>query len=62
MTDVSSATQISGGSRSKAGARATAVLASVLRTARQQGLDLMETLKRLLMNCWAGKEPGLVLT
>jgi hypothetical protein len=55
------ARKISGGSRSKAGAQATAVLASVLRTARQQGLDLMETLKRLLMNCWAGKEPGLVL-
>jgi hypothetical protein len=55
------ARKISGGSRSKAGARATAVLASVLRTARQQGLDLMETLKRLLMNCWAGQEPGLVL-
>jgi transposase len=55
------ARKISGGSRSKAGARATAVLASVLRTARQQGLDLMATLKRLLMNCWAGQEPGLVL-
>ena len=53
--------KISGGSRSAAGARATAVLASVIRTARQQGRDVLATLKRLLMDHWAGKEPGRLL-
>src|SRR5690606_970694 len=31
------------------------VVASVLRTARQQGRDVLGTLKQLLMDCWAGK-------
>jgi transposase len=54
--------KVSGGSRSPAaGAKATAVLASLLRTARQQGRDVMETLKQLLINSWAGKEPGTLL-
>jgi hypothetical protein len=55
------ARKISGGSRSAAGARATAVLASVLQTARQQGRDVLATLKQMLMDCWAGKEPALRL-
>jgi hypothetical protein len=52
--------KITGGTRSAAGANAWAVLASVLRTARQQGRDLPGTLKMLLMNCWAGEEPGFL--
>jgi hypothetical protein len=54
------ARKISGGSRSQAGARSTAIVTSVLHTARKQGRDVLETLKQLLMNCWAGKEPGLL--
>ena len=52
--------KITGGSRSQRGARATAVLMSVLRTARQQNQPLFETIKTLLMNAWAGKNPGLL--
>jgi hypothetical protein len=52
--------KITGGSRSQRGARATAVLMSVLRTARQQNRPLFETIRTLLMNAWAGKNPGLL--
>jgi len=52
--------KITGGSRSERGARATAVLMSVLRTARQQNRPLLETIKTLLMNAWAGKNPGFL--
>ena len=52
--------KVTGGSRSEAGARAWTVLATVLRTARQQGRDAVETLKELMMRHWAGKEPGLL--
>ena len=52
--------KITGGSRSPAGAEAWAVMASVLRTARQQGRDVLETLKQLLMDCWADKAPCLL--
>ena len=52
--------KITGGSRSERGARATAVLMSVLRTVRQQNQPLFETIKTLLMNAWAGKNPGLL--
>jgi transposase len=52
--------KITGGSRSERGARATAVLMSVLRTARQQARPLFETIRTLLMNAWAGKNPGLL--
>jgi transposase-like protein len=52
--------KITGGSRSQRGARATAVLMSVLRTARQQQRPLFETIRTLLMNAWAGKNPGLL--
>jgi hypothetical protein len=53
--------KISGGSRSPRGARATAIVSSVLHTARQQGRDVIATLKQLMMDCWADKEPGRLL-
>jgi len=52
--------KITGGSRSERGARATAVLMSVIKTAQQQNRPLFETIKTLLMNAWAGKNPGLL--
>ncbi len=48
------------GSRSARGAQAWAVLASLLRTARQHGRDVLATLKTLLMQAWAGEEPGFL--
>jgi hypothetical protein len=52
--------KITGGSRSERGARATAVLMSVVKTAQQQNRPLFETIKTLLMNAWSGKNPGLL--
>lgn len=52
--------KITGGSRSEAGARAWAVLASVMRTAEQRGKDVLETIKTLLKAHWAGKEATLL--
>ena len=52
--------KITGGSRSEAGARAWAILASVMRTAQQQGRDVMETIQTLLKAEWAGKETTLL--
>jgi transposase len=52
--------KVTGGSRSEAGARAWAVLASVMRTAEQRGRDVLETLKTLLKAHWAGKEATLL--
>jgi transposase len=52
--------KITGGSRSRAGAEAWAIVASVLHTARQQGRDALPTLKRLLIDAWAGKGPGML--
>ena len=54
------ARKISGGSRSEKGARATAVLLSVLRTAMQQGCPLFEALKTLLRAHWSGEKPILI--
>jgi regulator of replication initiation timing len=48
--------KITGGSRSAEGAEAWAVLASVMRTAEQQGRDVVETIKTLLRAAWAGKD------
>jgi transposase len=48
--------KITGGSRSQEGARAWAILASVMRTAEQQGRDVLETIKTLLRAEWAGKD------
>jgi len=52
--------KITGGSRSQRGAQATAVLMSVVRTASQQDRPLFATIKTLLSNAWAGKNPGLL--
>ena len=52
--------KITGGSRSTQGARAWSILASVMRTAEQQGRDVLDTLKTLLKAEWAGKNIGLL--
>ena len=52
--------KITGGSRSERGAKATAVLMSVLRTIKQQSLPMFETIKSLLRNAWSGENPGLL--
>lgn len=52
--------KITGGSRSEAGAQAWAIVASVMRTAEQQGRDVLETLKTLLRAAWSGKDIGLL--
>ncbi len=52
--------KVTGGSRSERGAHAWAVLASVPRTARQQGRDAVATLKELMMRHWADSEPDLL--
>lgn len=54
--------KVTGGSRSERGADAWAVVASVLRTAGQQGRDAVATLKELMIRHWAGAEPGLLAT
>jgi hypothetical protein len=53
--------KITGGSRSAKGAEAWAKLASLTRTAGQQGRNVLETVKQLLMEHWAGK-PAMALT
>ena len=52
--------KITGGSRSEAGAKAWAILASVMRTAEQQGRNVLETIKTLLRAEWAGKDIALL--
>jgi transposase/chaperonin cofactor prefoldin len=52
--------KITGGSRSVEGARAWAVLASVMRTAHQQGRDVLQTIKTLLKAEWAGHDITLL--
>jgi hypothetical protein len=53
--------KITGGSRSEKGARAWAILASVMRTAQQQGRDVVATIQDLLKAEWSGK-PATLLT
>jgi transposase len=53
------ARKISGGSRSKNGADAWAKLASLLRTANQQGKHLLETIKSMLTARWANGVPTM---
>ena len=53
--------KITGGSRSPAGAQAWAKLASLMRTASQQGRNVLQTVKQLLAEHWAGK-PAVALT
>jgi transposase len=52
--------KITGGSRSEAGAKAWAILASVMRTVEQQGRDVVVTIKELLKAAWAGKGIALL--
>ena len=52
--------KITGGSRSASGAHAWSILASVMRTAEQQGRDVLETIKTLLKAEWAGKDIALL--
>jgi transposase len=49
--------KITGGNRSDEGAKAWAILASVMRTAQQQGRDVLATIKILLRGNWSGKMP-----
>jgi transposase len=54
------ARKISGGSRSRNGADAWAKLASLLRTAGQQGKNLLETIKAMPQSKWAsGMRPAM---
>ncbi len=48
--------KITGGSRSRQGAKAWAILASIMRTAQQQNRNVMELTKSLLRASWAGTE------
>ena len=52
--------KITGGSRSAQGARAWAILASIMRTAEQQGRDVFETIKALMRAEWSGKDIALL--
>jgi transposase len=52
--------KISGGSRSKNGAQAWAKLASLLRTANQQGKNVVGTITSLLMAAWASERPPTI--
>ncbi len=54
------ARKISGGSRSKNGAEAWATLSSLMRTARQQGKNLLETIRSMLVAAWATDRPPTV--
>lgn len=56
------ARKISGGSRSEKGAQAFATLASLLRTASQQGKNLLGTIKSLLTAAWSEGNPAVVPT
>ena len=51
------ARKISGGSRSKNGADAWATLSSLLRTAGQQGKNVLGTIKSMLIAAWAAEKP-----
>ncbi len=52
--------KITGGGRSKEGAKAWSILAGVMRTAEQQGRDVLKTIKTLLKAEWAGKDIALL--
>jgi hypothetical protein len=52
--------KITGGSRSGAGARAWATLASLMQTAWQQGRNVLETIQALLQAAWDGKNVTLL--
>ena len=52
--------KITGGSRAADSAKAWATLASVMRSAEQQGRDVVETIKTLLKSEWDGKDIALL--
>lgn len=52
--------KITGGSRDPQSAKAWAILASVMRSAEQQGRDVVETIKTLLKAEWDGKDIALL--
>jgi transposase len=52
--------KITGGSRSESGARAWAILASVMRTAEQQGREVLDAVKTLLRAAWSGEQLTLL--
>ncbi len=52
--------KITGGSRSKEGAKAWSILASVIHTAQQQGKTVLDTIKKLLQAEWAGEDITLL--
>jgi transposase len=52
--------KITGGSRGTDSAKAWAILASIMRTAEQQGRDVVETIKTLLRAEWDGKDIALL--
>jgi DNA-directed RNA polymerase beta subunit len=52
--------KITGGSRSDQAAAAWATLASIMRTAEQQGRNVLETIKTLMRAAWAGKDIALL--
>lgn len=54
------ARKISGGSRSDKGAEAFAKLASLLRTAGQQGQNVLSTIRKMLVAAWATGTPAVV--
>jgi transposase len=49
--------KITGGSRSRNGARAWATLASLLKTASQQNRNLLETIRSMLVGAWSIQRP-----
>jgi transposase len=49
--------KISGGSRSKNGAKAWATLASLIKTATQQNRKLMDTIRSMLVGAWSSQRP-----
>jgi transposase len=53
--------KITGGSRSESGAQAWAILASIVRTAEQQGLGVFETIRMLIRAAWSGKKLPLLI-
>jgi transposase len=53
--------KITGGSRSESGAQAWAILASIMRTAEQQGLNVLETIRMLLRAAWSGQKIPLLI-
>ena len=55
------ARKISGGSRSANGAEAWATLASLMRSAGQQGQRVLDTIQAMLTAAWASEKPPTAL-